>query len=574
MVTCRSILTATLAVLALFLVSPVLAAADPASDCAVTVVDTTDDHLFDVERLTAAANDMGHRTGLDVYVRTFQTTPHGDAGVWWRDAYKNCPALLATDGVTPKPNILVVAVGMDRKSAIEYGEAVTKLDGDIDRIRGRVLGDALRDANAAPADDQREAFTAAIETTLAELEAAYTKPPFDWGNVWAWVLKVLLAIAGVVASVFWFFLSRTGIRKHRAKVKLRAEMKEARDESTNAVVNAEATLRQHFIEADDAMSRVEGEYIALPSQKSITKRVNAASASHFGQANNPTPKSIDALTRARDAYRRYAKDIGRALDDAEKRTADVRSRVAQCTPESKDRDLRAASVAGADRLAALRTEAPVWLSATTLAAVLSVAVQEADALVGTVPPRPTVDTATEAVRSACTAIDLMVTGAERAGKRVLTLRSDATSRLSTYTASPPEDVSVATVESTRTALEKLVPKVTELADAVISPRAPMETVFIESRTSELRAELNEALRQAEAEIAAAQVARDKEKRVRYEEERRKSREREEADRSSRSSSYGGGFNAGYAAGGFSSGGFSSGGDGGGGGYGGGSSGSW
>ena len=78
MVILRALIVATLMALT-FLVSPVSSAA-PITDCAATVVDETTDQLFDMERLTEAVNDMRNRTGLDVYVRTFQETPHGDAG--------------------------------------------------------------------------------------------------------------------------------------------------------------------------------------------------------------------------------------------------------------------------------------------------------------------------------------------------------------------------------------------------------------------------------------------------------------------------------------------------------------
>lgn len=572
MVTCRSILTATLAVLALFLVSPVLAAADPASDCAVTVVDTTDDHLFDVERLTEAAREMGNRTGLDVYVRAFQDTPHGDAGVWWRNAYKNCPAWLATDGVTPKPNILVVYVGMDRKSAIEYGESVTKLDGSVDRIRGRVLGDALRDANSAPSDERVEAFTSAVEKTIAELEAEYTKPPFNWGNVWAWVLKVLLAIAGVAASVFGFVLTRTGIRKRREKAKLRAEVKEARDASTNAVMAAEITLRQHFIEADAAMEGVEGEFIALPSKESITERVNAASAAHFERTGDPVPTSIEDLTKARNAYRGYTESITGALSDAQKRTEDIRARAEQCTTEAKDRDLRAAFKGGANKLRELDTDAPAWLDTSTVAAVLSVAVKTVDTLVGTSAPRATVDTAVESVQRACADATLLLTGAENALRALNKLRGDAESALSTYTRRVSSDVSPATAQATRTALEKLVPKIAAVVDALSSRQKPFAVAILNGQTASLRKELESALERPNSEIAAAQRKRDEERRKREEEERAARRRREAEEESRRRSSYGSGFGGGFGAGYSSGGGFSGGG--GGGGFGGGSSGSW
>lgn len=570
--TLRTLLSALLMGILLFSVSPT-SHAEPsnAPTCTNTVVDETTDHLFDVDRLTAAARGMGNRTGLDVYVRAFQTTPHGDAGVWWREAYKSCPAWLFTDGVTPKPNILVVAVGMDRKSAIEYGESVTKLDGAVDSIRGKVLGDALRDANAAPDSEKREAFTAAIEKTLAELEAEYTKPPFNWGTVWSWVLKVLLSVAGVAASVFGFFVSRTGIRKHREKAKLRAEVKEARDASTSAVVNAEAALRAHFIEADSALEGVEGEYIALPSRESITERINVASAAHFERSGDPAPKSVEDLVAARNAYRGYAEDIARALSDAEKRTQGIRARAEQCTDEAKDRDLRQASSKGGVALRELNDKAPGWLDTTTDAAILSVAIKTADTLVGASAPRPTVDMALDGVQRACVGADSTMAGARSAGKAMESLRSDATKALTAYTSTPPADVSERTVASTKAALEKLAPKIVATAEELRARQTPLDIAVVNTQVSAFRAELDSVLDAARTEIAAAERKRAEEKRNREEEQRRRDEEarrrRREEEERTRATSYGTGFGMGYGSGG----GFSSGG---GGGFGGGSSGSW
>ena len=571
--TLRILIAALLTGMALFSVSPMAhAEPTPTSTCTDTVVDETTDRLFDVDRLTSAARDMGNRTGLDVYVRTFQTTPHGDAGVWWREAYKACPAWLFTDGETPKPNILVVVVGMDRKSAIEYGEAVTKLDGEVDSIRGKVLGNALRDAYAAGDSEKREAFTVAIEKTLAELEAEYTKPPFNWGNVWAWVLKVLLAIAGVAASVFGFVLTRTGIRKRREKAKLRTEVAEARDESTNAVMAAESTLRRHFIEADAAMENVEGEYIAIPSKESITERVNVASAAHFERTGNPEPKSIEALVDARDSYHGYARTIMGALSDAQKRTEDIRARAEQCTDESKDHDLRAAFKDGTSKLRELDTDAPVWLDTATANAVLSVAVKVVDTLVGTSAPRHTVDSAVEDVQRACADATLLMTGAENARRALRKLRTDAESALTTYTNHVPSDVSAATAATTRATLEKLVPKIVAVEDALSARQKPLAVAVLTGQTASLRKELEVALGRPNSEIAAAQRKRDEERRKREEEERAARRRREAEEESRRRSSYNSGFGGGFGAGYSSGGGFSGGG--GGGGFGGGSSGSW
>jgi len=547
-----------------------MSSANTPSTCDVAVVDTTSDKLFDTDRLTSVVNDMRNRTGLDIYVRTFQTSPHDDLGVWWRGEYKECPAWLSTDGVTPKPNILVLAVGMDRKSAIEYGSAVHKLDGEVDSIRGRVLGDALRDANAAPQDQKHEAFTSAIEKTLAELEAEYTKPPFNWGALWSGVLKTILSILGVASATFGVILTRTGLRKRRDKARLRKELKAAFDASTDAVVHAEDRLSQSFIEADDAMNGVEGEFIALPSKESITERINAASSEHFERAGNPAPKSIEDLTAARNAYRRYADSIESALSDAQNRTESIKARARQCTPEVKDSDLREAYTAGARRLRTLVDESPSWLSTTTTAAVLSVAIKSVDGLVGTSAPRAAVDTAINEVTRAVAEADSLVANATAAEKSLLKVISDADATANTYTSRVPDDVSPKTAESTLRAVKKVVADANKVYDTLKLRDTSTVTSGLVSQTADLRKKLERATAAADTEIAKAKRKRDEERRAREAEEARKRREREEEEARQRATSFGVGYGSGYSSGGgFSSGGFSGGGD-----FGGGSSGSW
>lgn len=570
MVIRRWILAVLLAGLALLVVSP-SASAEPDAPCSTTVIDQTDDHLFDVERLTSAARDMGNRTGLDVYVRAFQTTPYGDAGVWWRAAYKECPSWLATDGATPKPNVLVIAVGMDRKSSIEYGSGVHKLDDEIDSIRGKTLGNALRDAWSAPAAEKHEAFTSAVEKTIAELEAEYTKPPFDWGNVWAWVLKVLLAIGGIVSAVLATILTRTGIRKHRDKARARAEMLAAKAVSVDAVLGAESALQAHFIEADSAMEGVEGVFIALPSKESIAERVNAASSAHYELSSDPSPTSIDKFVAARNTYVKCAADIKSALRDAEARTDSIRARAEECTDESKDRDLRASVDYAARKLTELTAGTPKWLTTTSLEAILADAIRTGTSLIGASAPRADVDRSVEELSRACTNVDLARTGAKSAEQSIAMVVGDIALKINTYSKTVP-DVAKATADTTLAALKALSPKAAGLSDEVSRGNKPFTPEGIANRVSSLRAELSAAMRAADAEIAAAERKREDERRKREEAERaaRRKRDEEEAEeRRRQSSSYGGGFGAGYYSGGGGGGGFGGGGD-----FGGGSAGGW
>lgn len=203
---------------------------------------------------------------------------------------------------------------------------------------------------------------------------------------------------------------------------------------------------------------------------------------------------------------------------------------------------------------------------------LSVAVKTVDTLVGTSAPRATVDTAVESVQRACADATLLLTGAENALRALNKLRGDAESALSTYTRRVSSDVSPATAQATRTALEKLVPKIAAVVDALSSRQKPFAVAILNGQTASLRKELESALERPNSEIAAAQRKRDEERRKREEEERAARRRREAEEESRRRSSYGSGFGGGFGAGYSSGGGFSGGG--GGGGFGGGSSGSW
>lgn len=484
------------------------ARAEPAAGCTAAAIDTTDDHLFDTERIADAARDMGNRTGLDVYVRTFEEMPYGDAGVWWRNAYKECPAWLATDGVHPKPNVLVVAVSLDRKSAIEYGEAVTKLDGDVDSIRGQTLGDALRDANAA--SDRREGFTVAIEKTLAALEAEYTAKPFDWGKVWSWVVTAVLSLAGVAASVWGVFLTRSGIRSRRAKSVLRREIAAARAESTDAVMDSDTKVAEHFFDTEVVLEEVEGDYTPYPSRAQVIERINEFSAENAALLDLELPTSIEGLTDIRDGFRSVTAGITRALYDAESRTTNTRAEAKRCTRESKDADLKGA-LSNADRARGALSAAPTWFDTSVVSAVLTVATDSASNLVGGTASRADVDAAVGKVDAAIITANAALSEARAAGDGVEALARDAKGSLTLYRDRPPADVKESTVRAVVSALEKLNERIAEERDR-LTPSAGSGAKLhlagdIVRRTAALRAKLREALSPAEAQIAAAEAER-------------------------------------------------------------------
>ena len=150
---------------------------------------------------------------------------------------------------------------------------------------------------------------------------------------------------------------------------------------------------------------------------------------------------------------------------------------------------------------------------------LSVAVKAVDTLIGTSAPRHTVDSAVEDVQRACADATLLMTGAENARRALRKLRTDAESALTIYTNHVPSDVSAATAATTRATLEKLVPKIAAVVDALSSRQKPFAVAILNGQTASLRKELESALERPNSEIAAAQRKRDEERRKREEEER-------------------------------------------------------
>ncbi|CPY91670.1 Uncharacterised protein [Mycobacteroides abscessus] len=96
------LLAATTAAVTALAPGSITASADPVQ-CQEQVLDLTNDRVLDTSKVTSSAAQLSQTTGADVFVRAFQSTPGDSAAVWWRQAYPECPAWLATDGKNPNP---------------------------------------------------------------------------------------------------------------------------------------------------------------------------------------------------------------------------------------------------------------------------------------------------------------------------------------------------------------------------------------------------------------------------------------------------------------------------------------
>ncbi len=106
------------------------AQAEDVDMCTTPVVDLTSDHMLDTATVEAAV-EQANATGADFYVRAFESTPGGSLDAYWQESIKDCAnwrSGSAENGV-PKGNIIMVAFGMDRQSAIFYGSGFNETIG-------------------------------------------------------------------------------------------------------------------------------------------------------------------------------------------------------------------------------------------------------------------------------------------------------------------------------------------------------------------------------------------------------------------------------------------------------------
>lgn len=580
----------TLTVLFAALLFPATAHADDQS-CHVAVLDQTTAQVLDIPRVEASVTATNNATGMDVYVRAYQQLPDGvDGETWWKRAYTEmCPSWAGPQGDRPKPNIAVIMFSMEpngnvkRQSLIKYGDNMTRIDGKIDGIRGRTMGNALREADSAPDGIKREGFTVAMDDTLAALAQAYNhvETPFDWAPLWTWVGRIFAGIATAVAAVFSFLGLRrwrnTILGKRRARSEAQRRYDAALRDASDRVLNTD--LAAAFLRADAAVPNIDSGF-DIPDGNPLQALITDYSSQFKDLGDLPAPKTTEDLNARADQYEGIAEGIFDALNNAERRADDLETLAAKCSVDSKRADLTTAQTALHDAIsevsnlaAWMDTGVPFNLAQRADARIVT-ALREVDTL-----NRRDVDTLITDTEGMIARLNSVRDAARTITTRLNTLVSSVESAYAKY-AAPVDDVTEDVRKKAHTALGKVADDSRRYRDTVLNSIIIVPVDHIERELTRIGGNLTKALSPARAQIAAAEAERkriaEKKRRAQEEADRRdrerRDRERREEDerrRRSDSSSFGYGYGAGYASGGgFSSGGFDRGG------FGGGSSGSW
>lgn len=334
-------LGAVAAIIGIGVTAPYTATAD--ADCNTHVIDTTDKRVLDTDAVNKYVTATSDATGADVYVRAMQTTPGGDAAVWFKDALRECRNWTGPDGVTPKPNLLVVQFGMDRTSSIQYGRNLTSsMDPKVDKVRSSVMGSQLKSGN----------FTKAITKTLDTVNDIYggkdpfaapprePSAPINWSpflTVFEWIIGILASIAALFYSIVF---GNKFMRSYKSRKEERAEAKKNYDDVyariTDLVVSTD--LNAELIRADAAATTIDFDYTLEPSGTlrdefaSINDEFTTLSAS-------PVPKDVDGLRARAKEYRTLVDRFESLIKRAKKRADDAEEAAKSSTPESKKSDL-------------------------------------------------------------------------------------------------------------------------------------------------------------------------------------------------------------------------------------------
>ncbi|SKR82943.1 Uncharacterised protein [Mycobacteroides abscessus subsp. abscessus] len=303
--------------------------------CQEQVLDLTNDRVLDTSKVAGSAAQLSQTTGADVFVRAFQSTPGDSAAVWWRQAYPECPAWLATDGKTPKPNVLVVEFGLDHTSAVEYGSNFHRLDSDVDRLRAG-MGTHLRRG------DYTEAVTATLSTIqslLTSRAGADPQPDAQGDDSAAFkhavevIFWVICAIAAACLLIEALLRLRAARRRRRQALERLAK---ARSDAAAAVLHSDLAAVRIQIEA--TRSEAEGG-VSLDAIDQLADRQGELSGEFTQWAGEPIPKSTaEILGRAR-TFERIESGLNGTHSEANALALAADKRVADCAPEKKRQDL-------------------------------------------------------------------------------------------------------------------------------------------------------------------------------------------------------------------------------------------
>lgn len=543
------------------------AQAAPVATCAAPVVDNTSSKVLDIPRVEKAVTDARRLTGLDIYVRAEQSAGIGPES-WWNSAYRACPDWLYADGVHPKPNVLVVMFSMDRKSAIKYGDNGKKLDKHVDRIRERVLGAGLREANDLSDKQQVNGFTTAVEDTLVEITEQYNRvdTPFNWSKLFSWVGGILAAITSAVAGFFGIRRLREWKRDREEDKKRRAEaverLRKEHDRATDAVLNV--SLDEYLVRADSAIKGCDDGY-ALSDASEFDDRINALSG-RLTELDTVVTKAMDTrdINDRADLFAEVSNGIEAVVDTARRRAEDVEQYARNCTLDAKLSAIDSAR-SGVSNSVSILESAPTWVDTKRAIADLDSARDELTA----------VEARAEHITRA--ELDDIISGVDERTRRardvfdaaavvasdLIAVYKSAEKKASKY-ARPVDDVSDKTRKKTHDHLSNIIHDISDYMQLLEESTVPVALAEARAAVSKFEQGVARSDTDALKEIADAKEERRKAR------EAREAAERAERERSYSNSSFNTGFSTGYIGGSFG-GGFSGGG---GAGFGGGSSGSW
>lgn len=328
------LLAATTAAVTALAPGSITASADPVQ-CQEQVLDLTNDRVLDTSKVAGSAAQLSQTTGADVFVRAFQSTPGDSAAVWWRQAYPECPAWLATDGKTPKPNVLVVEFGLDHTSAVEYGSNFHRLDSDVDHLRAG-MGTHLR----------RGDYTEAVTATLSTIQSLLTSRPVadpqpdaqgDDSAAFKHAVEVIFWVICAIAAACFLIEALLRLRAARRRRRQALErLAKARSDAAAAVLHSDLAAVRIQIEA--TRSEAEGG-VSLDAIDQLADRQGELSGEFTQWAGEPIPKSIaEILGRAR-TFERIESGLNGTHSEANALALAADKRVADCAPEKKRQDL-------------------------------------------------------------------------------------------------------------------------------------------------------------------------------------------------------------------------------------------
>lgn len=313
------------------------AQAEDVDTCTTPVVDLTSDHMLDTATVEAAV-DQANATGADFYVRAFESTPGGSLDAYWQESIKDCANWRsgnAENGV-PKGNIIMVAFGMDRQSAIFYGSGFNETIG-VNRAN-----DLRADMN-----EQFRAgnFTDGVVTAVDELavladpnrpieepEAAPAAPEFkvDWAGFWTVTLWVVAGLACVGLLIWVFFLNQSRLRRVAGRARL-AEAKRKAGEKVVAWDDPGEFLDVTFLTGGEQLPKEVQSVDYTVELMEIDRRAGSAAVlnRNYGssKSHDPQNKRLDEK-ELKQAHEDYTA-IARAYDAAHIALASLKAKAAE-----------------------------------------------------------------------------------------------------------------------------------------------------------------------------------------------------------------------------------------------------